>query len=304
MQNSLNRNILITGASGMIGQAVTDSLTLQGYTVYPLLRDRDDGPFRYLQERQEIILDPNIPLFAVINLAGENIADKRWSQKRKKQIIQSRQVTTRVLSEALANAKHKPQVLLSASAIGYYGSNPSGVVDETSPAGQDFFAEIATKWEAATEPAALAGIRTAHLRFGIVLSTKGGVLQNFMLPLNLAVVGAVGNGRQKISWISIVDAVRFIAHGLNDSTVTGPFNLVAKGTVSSLEFAKSLSAASNRFRLPTLPAPIVRLMFGEMADAALLASAEVKSQRLAQSGFTLVHEQLDTALVDLLKNNL
>ncbi|MFT4863670.1 MAG: hypothetical protein ACI95C_002904 [Pseudohongiellaceae bacterium] len=304
MNQSKNLNILVTGASGMIGSAITVALTNQGYTVYPLLRNSDSGPFRYLQSEGKIILDPTLPLFAVINLAGENIADKRWSPARKKALIDSRQQTTQLLSEALAQAPHKPEVFLSASAIGYYGSNPVGKVDESSPAGEDFFAEIATKWEAATEPAIQAGIRTAHLRFGIVLSTKGGVLKNFLLPLNLAVVGATGNGQQKISWISIVDAVRFLSHGLHDTRVSGPVNLVAKGTVSSLGFAKILSATTSRFRLPTLPAPIVRLMFGEMADAALLASADIKSTRLNEFDFSLVHENLTDALTDLLSNRL
>lgn len=304
MKNPTNRNILITGASGMIGTAATESLTQQGYTVFPLVRNETSAPFHYLQDQQKIVLDPDIPLFGVINLAGENIADKRWSKKRKKDIIDSRQITTQLLCEALAQAKHKPEVLLSASAIGFYGSNPQGAIDETSPAGDDFFAEIGTKWEAATKPAVEAGIRTAHLRFGIVLSTKGGVLQNFLLPLNLAVVGAVGDGQQKISWISIIDAVRFLVHGLDDPKVTGPVNLVAKNSVTSLEFAKSLSAAANRFRLPTLPAPIVKLMFGEMADAALLASADVHSRRMEEFGFSFVHGNLDSALSDLLNNHL
>lgn len=304
MKNSTSRNILIAGASGMIGRAVTELLTQQGYTVYPLLRNQESGSFRYMQDQQKIILDPEVPLFAVINLAGENIADKRWSKRRKQAIIESRQHTTQLLSEALASSEHKPDVFLSASAIGYYGSNPTGVVNESSPPGDDFFAEIATNWEAATQPAVLAGIRTVLLRFGIVLSTKGGVLQNFLLPMNLAVVGAVGDGKQIISWISIVDAIRFLAYALSNPHVSGPVNLVAKQTVSSLEFAKTLSAASNRFRLPTLPAPIVRLMFGEMADAALLASADIESTRLREFGFTLVHENLNSALTDLLPNNL
>jgi hypothetical protein len=304
MTKTKKRNILITGASGMIGQALTESLTQQGFRVYPLLRNSQSGPFCYLQEQHKIILDPDLPLFGVINLAGENIAAKRWSAQRKVDIVESRQITTQLLSEALAALKHKPEVFLSASAIGYYGSNPSGPVDETSAPGDDFLAEVGTKWEAATEPAVAAGIRTAHLRFGIVLSTKGGVLQNFILPMNLAVVGATGDGRQIMSWISIVDVIRFIAHALDDTRVSGPINLVAPGSVSSLEFAKSLSATSKRFRLPTLPSALVRLMFGEMADAALLASANIKSKRLAELDFSLVHENLSSALTDLLNNRL
>lgn len=304
MTDNKHRNVLITGASGMIGRAVTESLSRQGYTVYPLLRNTQGGPFCYMQSQHKILIDPDVPLFAVINLAGENIAEKRWNPQRKKDIIESRQLTTQLLSEALAGLKHKPEVFLSASAIGYYGSNPTEQVDEYSTAGDDFFAEVATKWEAATKPAIDAGIRTAHLRFGIVLSTKGGVLKNFLLPMNLAVVGATGDGGQKMSWISIVDVIRFITHALEDSRVSGPVNLVAKGTVSSLEFAKILSAASNRIRLPTLPAPIVRLMFGEMADAALLASADIKSSRLKEFDFSMVHDHLSSALTDLLNNRL
>ncbi len=304
MSAANSRNILITGASGMIGKALTSSLEQQGYTVYPLVRGRALGPFYYLQDQGQVVLDPNTPLFAVINLAGANIAAKRWNEKRKRVIVDSREKTTRHLCDALKLRTQKPAVLISASAIGFYGSNPAGAVDESAAPGNDFMAEVATKWESATNCLAETGIRSAHLRFGIVLSTKGGVLQNFILPLNIAVVGAVGDGKQIISWVSITDALRFISYALENEKVSGPVNLVAPNPVSSLEFAKTLSSVSKRLRLPTLPAPVARLMFGEMADAALLASANIKSSRLDEFGFSITHPSLHSALSDVLQHSL
>lgn len=194
----------------MIGRALDAFLEEAGYRIYTLSRSNQDADFYFDQAQSQMHFNEEIPLYGVINLAGENISHKRWNPKRKQEIILSRETTTKLLSEKIARLSTKPTVFLSASAIGFYGPTNDGYATESSPSGNDFLAEVSKRWEDATLAASTAGIRTAHMRFGIVLSVKGGVLQNFLLPLRLAVVGPVGNGKQKISWISIHDALRLI----------------------------------------------------------------------------------------------
>ena len=193
-------NILLTGASGLIGRAINSELTKQGNTVYPLVRNRREGPFFYMQETDEIFLDQSIHLGAVINLAGVNISERRWNPKVKEHIVQSRVRTTEILSDAIANLKEKPDVYLSASAIGYYGTKSSSILSESSPAGKDFLAQLAVDWERATKPAQTAEIRTCILRFGLVLSPAGGMIKNLLLPFRLACVGPIGSGHQTVSY--------------------------------------------------------------------------------------------------------
>ena len=297
------KNILITGATGMIGRALAKSLSASGYRVYPLLRNRLDGPFCYDKQAGVVHLDPEISLYAVINLAGANISDKRWNDARKEEIISSRVLLTKALSESLAKLSEKPAVYLSGSAIGYYGPTPTSYATEASPAGTDFLAEVAKRWENATSTATTSGIRTIHMRFGIVLSVTGGVLKNFLLPLRLAVVGAIVSGQQKISWMSIHDVVRLIELGLADEKLKGPINFVSNSAATSDEFSQALSSASGRFSLPKIPAPVARLMFGEMADAALLASSDVRSTKHNEMVFELQHPELEAALKHLLDTN-
>jgi uncharacterized protein (TIGR01777 family) len=301
--SNTQKNILIAGASGMIGKALNKYLYEAGYRVYPLLRNSLNGPFRYDQETGVVHLDPEIPLYGVVNLAGANISDKRWNEKRKQEIISSRELLTKALSKALASLKDKPAVLMSGSAIGYYGPTDTGHATEESPAGSDFLAEVAIRWERATLAAREAGIRTVDMRFGIVLSVTGGVLKNFLLPMRLAVVGPIGAGHQKISWISIHDVLRLVEHGLADEGLHGPVNFVSNHALSSNNFSIALSNASGRLRLPALPAPIARLMFGEMADAALLCSSDVRSSRFKEAAFELQHPELEPALKHLLETN-
>ncbi|MFK7864713.1 MAG: TIGR01777 family oxidoreductase [Pseudohongiellaceae bacterium] len=294
------KNILITGASGMIGRSLTRFLEKSGYQVYALSRTNEKAPFYFDQVSKKMYLSDVIPLFGVINLAGTNISDKRWNPARKKEIISSRESTTELLCQSIVRLKNKPAVLLSASAIGFYGPTGEEFSNEKSPAGNDFLAEVSKRWENATTIASAEGIRTVQLRFGIVLSVTGGVLQNFLLPLRLAVVGPLGSGTQKISWISITDVLRLVRLCLKNPKLSGPLNLVSNNAVSSREFAKTLSKAAARPHLPTIPASIARLMFGEMADAALLASSDVRSEKYEEVGFQLQHPTLEAALTHLL----
>ena len=293
-------NVLLTGASGLIGKAIESELTKQGNTVYPLIRNRHEGPFVYMQENDEIFLDQSIHVDAVINLAGANISERRWSRKVKEQIVQSRVRTTATLSTAIANLNRKPEVYLSASAIGYYGAHSSSILSESSPSGKDFLAQLAVDWEKATEPAQAAGIRTCLLRFGLVLSPAGGMVKNLLLPFRLACVGPIGSGHQMLSWISLPDTISIMKELIKDKRLSGAINLVSGQPASSQEFARALSKSIKRPALPKIPAGIVRMMFGEVADAALLVGAKVSSERVSELGINLQHTDLNKCLNDIM----
>ncbi len=294
---STKGTILISGASGLLGSALTRALDAAGYNVYPLSRVSSSAPFFYDQSNGRMQLSEDIPLTAVINLAGADIANGRWTQKRKELIWNSRVETTQKLSEALSKLPNKPGALLSASAIGYYGADRHQPASEESAAGKDFLADLSVAWEQAAEPARDAGIRTVTLRFGLVLSAAGGVIANLVMPLGLAVVGRLGNGVHLQSWISIDDAVAIIRRCLENDSFSGALNVVAPEVVSNKEFANTMSQVWKRPQLPPMPATVVRLMFGEVADAALLASSNIHSTRLQELGVTLQHPGLHEALI-------
>ncbi|MEC8358014.1 MAG: TIGR01777 family oxidoreductase [Pseudomonadota bacterium] len=289
-------NILITGASGMIGSALRTRLIESGHKVFGLSRSNDSAPFYYDLTNDRVHLSQNTDLGAVVNLAGANIADQRWNTKRKEEILNSRARLTQALSLALSESQHPPHTLLSASAIGFYGNQCTAPTDEDCPPGNDFLAEVSVRWEDATAAATDAGIRTVLLRFGLVLDADGGILKNLVMPGGLAVVGRIGNGSHKMSWISLTDAIDVMMACLQNSNFAGPLNVVAPEVVSNRAFAEALSKTRRRPALPPIPAAIVRIMFGEMADAALLASGNICSTRLNELGIELRHKDLDSAL--------
>tara|TARA_B100000945_G_scaffold282165_1_gene250395 strand:+ start:2141 stop:3025 length:885 start_codon:yes stop_codon:yes gene_type:complete len=293
-------NVLLAGASGLIGKAIKAELIRAGNTVYPLIRNKRLGPCFYMQENNEIFLDSSIHLDAVINLAGVNISERRWSHAVKDQIIQSRVQTTSTLSTALASLEKKPDVYLSASAIGYYGTDSNSTLCESSPAGNDFLARLAVGWERATEPAKAEGIRTCLLRFGLVLSPGGGMVKNLLLPFRLGCVGPIGSGLQMLSWVSLDDTISVMKELLENREFNGAINIVSGQPVSSQQFAKALSGAIKRPALPRIPARAVRVMFGEVADAALLVGAEVKSERMSELGIKLQHTDIQECLTDIM----
>ena len=293
-------NVLLAGASGLIGKAIKAELIRTGNTVYPLIRNKRLGPCFYMQENNEIFLDSSIHLDAVINLAGVNISERRWSHTVKDQIIQSRVQTTSTLSTALASLEKKPDVYLSASAIGYYGTDSNSTLCESSPAGNDFLARLAVGWERATEPAKAEGIRTCLLRFGLVLSPGGGMVKNLLLPFRLGCVGPIGSGLQMLSWVSLDDTISVMKELLENKEFNGAINIVSGQPVSSQQFAKALSGSIKRPALPRIPARAVRVMFGEVADAALLVGAEVKSERMSELGIKLQHTDIQECLTDIM----
>ena len=292
MTDTGSKNILITGASGMVGSALTAKLCNEGYTVYRLERNSTTAPFYYLQASNRVILDPSIALYAVINLAGPSIADKRWTEARKRFILQSRERLTSALADALSSVAIKPALLLSASAVGFYGEGDHIIADENSPAGSDFLAGVAQQWEQATAPAEQAGINTIHLRFGVVLSPSGGMLKQLLLPFKLGLGGPIGDGQQFLSWISLVDVVDIISFLLEHQPVVAAINLVADTPATSRDFSKALASQLNRPSFLPMPAPMVKLLFGEMGKVLLLGSSRVQSSKLADLGVTLKHPTL------------
>ena len=298
-------NILLTGSTGLVGKALSTYLKQQGHHIYPLHRNplSKNNKHYWFPKENRIHLDNDIKLDAVIHLAGENIADMRWSHKKKDDILNSRVDGTLLLAKTLAELEHKPKVLISASAIGYYGDTADNIVDEKCERGSGFLSDIATLWEAATREAELAGIRTIHIRTGIVLSTHGGVLAKMLLPFKIGLGGVVGNGKQYMSWVSINDVVVIIETMLNDNSLSGAFNLVAPTPVTNYTFTNTLGHTLNRPTFFPLPAIMARLIFGEMADALLLSSSRVSPTRLQSYGYKFIDDELQKTLSGLLKDN-
>lgn len=291
--------ILISGASGLLGSALVPSLESHGYEVTRLVR-------RGTNQSNEIQWDPTRPIppdavsgcDAVIHLSGESITG-RWTAAKKKRIRDSRVITTRNLSEALAKCEKPPKAFLCASAIGYYGSRDDEVLTEKSAPGSGFMPDVCREWGSATELVASAGIRTINLRAGLVLSGKGGALKPMLLPFRLGLGGRIGSGRQWWSWIHIEDFVAAVLHILRNESVKGPVNMVSPNAVTNAEFTKTLAKVLRRPALLTVPAFVARLAFGQLADEALLASARVEPKRLIDSGFTFRLSELETALANL-----
>jgi uncharacterized protein len=237
---------------------------------------------------------------AVVHLAGESIVG-RWSNSKKAAIRDSRVRGANLLATALAEASRRPRVFVSASAIGFYGDRGEEILREGSSSGVGFLPEVCREWEAASKPAADAGIRVAHARFGVVLSTAGGALAKMLLPFRLGVGGDMGNGRQWWSWIALDDVIGAVAHILKTDSLQGAVNMVSPNPVTNAEFTKTLAAVLSRPAIFPMPASIARLAFGQMADELLLSSQRVEPAKLLASGFTFRQPNLRGALEALLK---
>jgi uncharacterized protein len=233
---------------------------------------------------------------AVVNLSGASIADGRWSAARKALLRSSRLDTTRTLVAALAKMNARPSVLVSASAIGFYGNRGDEVLTEESTIGSDFLATLAKDWEAEALKAEALGIRVVLARFGIILARHGGALPKMMLPFKFGAGGKIGSGRQWMSWITLEDTVEILRFALENAAVRGPVNVVAPNAAQNTEFTKALAKAMHRPALFPAPAFALRLALGEMADALLLSSQRVAPQKLQQLGYPFLHADLPTAL--------
>lgn len=270
----------------MIGSALDPFLKESGHAVRPLRRGE---PL------------PREPVDAVVHLAGENIASGRWTSRKKNLIRESRTVGTGTLVESLLKLKPLPKVFLSASAVGFYGDRGETLVDENDGPGTGFLPEVCQEWENASKPLKDKGVRVVHLRFGVVLSSKGGALGKMLFPFKCGLGGPLGSGNQYMSWVSIHDAVRVIGFCLTREGVEGPVNVVAPAPVTNLSFTKTLGRVLKRPTPFPMPSFVARLLFGEMADALLLTGCRVEPARLTAAGYKFDHPDLENALRSLLE---
>lgn len=290
-------DVAITGATGLVGRALSAFLTAGGHRVRRVVRS-GGGPDDILWDPGRGAIDaPRLEgVDAVVHLAGENIAAGRWTEARKRAIRESRVGGTRLLAEALARLARPPSALICASAVGFYGNRGDEPVDEASPSGEGFLAETCVAWEEAARPAAARGIRVAHVRLGTVLSAEGGALAKLLLPFLLGAGGPVGSGRQGMSWVALDDAIGIFHFLLLRDDLAGAFNATAPGAMPQKEFARTLGRVLRRPAIAPLPAPFVRAIFGEMGERLLLEGAFVKPGRLLDSGFGFRFAGLEQAL--------
>ncbi len=289
-------DIAITGSTGMIGRALTAFLQDGGHHVHPIVRTPPrETEIGWRPDEGHIDRSRLEGLDAVIHLAGENIADRRWTPSQMTRIRTSRVAGTDLLARTLARLDRPPRTLLTASAIGYYGDSGDTPLDESADAGTGFLAELARDWEEAAAPAAEAGIRVVAMRTGVVLGPTGGALGKMLPIFRAGLAGRLGSGRQWMSWISLDDAVGAIHH-LILSDVSGPVNLVAPTPVTNAEFTRILARLLRRPALFPVPAPALRIVVGRMADEALLASTRVHPGRLLEQGYAFDHPTLLQAL--------
>jgi uncharacterized protein (TIGR01777 family) len=288
-------DILISGASGLIGSSLTQYLQQQGHTVHALKRNSPDSRYNWNPDTGFIQLDKNIKLDAVINLSGVNIGDKRWSQKRKQDIIQSRVNCTELLADTIKKLETPPSIFINASAIGYYGDTGQKQKNEDDCAGSNYLTDIVTQWENAANALKETSIRTVFIRSGVVLSNKGGALKKMLLPFKLGLGGNIGSGEHYMSWISLIDELRAIEFLLNND-IHGPVNLTSPRPVTNKVFTKALGQALKRPTLFPMPSLIVKLLFGEMGNLLLLGSSRITPSVLLKHGFKFSHPDINSAL--------
>ena len=308
-------NILITGSSGLIGTALVDALVGADHRVTRLVRSSGTRGGRRPRGVSDITWDPSNgtidaagleaegPFDGVVHRAGAGVGDKRWSPDRKRLIMDSRTQSTSLLVSTLAGFAIPPPVLVSASAVGFYGDVADDVLTEASPAGTGFLAQVCVAWERAAAPAADAGIRTVLLRTGIVLSASGGALAKQLPLFRLGVGGKIGSGRQYRSWITLDDEVRVILRCLEDGALSGPVNATAPHPATDAQLAKAMGAALHRPSFLAVPSFALKVALGtEMASDMVLSSQRVRPGALLATGFTVTHTDLDEAVRSVLQS--
>lgn len=295
------KNVLIAGGSGLIGSRLAEMLREKGYLVRLLSRSpRGEGQFFWNPEAKKIDEAALQNIDYVVNLAGEGIADKRWTAARKHKIIESRVQSARTLCEAFERLKIRPKTYLSASAIGYYGNSGERDMKETDlPVGQDFMVECCQKWEAAADEIAALGIRTVKARIGIVLAKKGGALPEFVRPLRFGLGGYFADGRAWYSWVHRDDVCRFFIWAIENQQVEGIFNVAAPNPVRNKELVKAIAKAKKQSAIfAPVPAFALRILLGEMVSA-ILNSNLVSSEKAINKGFEFQFPELAGALAEI-----
>ena len=302
--------ILVTGSSGLVGTALVSALARGGHTVCRLVRPQSAGSER-AKEGFVVAWNPatgelggaGVGADAVVNLAGASIADGRWTVQRKALLRSSRIDTTRALVGALTKMNARPSVLVSASAIGYYGGRGDETLTEESKPGTDFLAGLAQEWEAEALKAEALGIRVVLARFGIILAREGGALPKMMLPFKFGAGGKLGSGQQWMSWVTLEDLVEILRFAIENASVRGAINIVSPQPLQNAEFTFLLAKAMHRPALFPAPAFALRLVLGEMADALLLSSQRVLPRAIEKLGYRFLHSDLPTVLKSLVKTN-
>jgi uncharacterized protein (TIGR01777 family) len=295
MQQSLSGEVIaVTGAGGLVGNALTAELEARGARVISLVRRPARGPAEAQWDPGSGLIDPGQleGVTAVVHLAGENIAGGRWNEARKRRIRDSRVTGTHNLCRSLAQLPTPPRTFVCASAIGYYGDRGREQLDEASPPGQGFLPEVCVAWEGACQPARDAGMRVVNVRIGVILSKEGGALAQMLLPFKLGVGGKVGSGEQFWSWVSLDDVVGTIVHALLRPELQGPVNAVSPHPVTNAEFTRTLGSVLHRPTILPLPAFAAKLALGQMANDLLLASAQVLPTRLRETEYSFRHPDL------------
>lgn len=299
--------IVLAGGTGFIGRKLLPALLAEKHQVALLTRNAKKAGLAntllrvvYWDNAKEDWKKEIDGADAVINLAGEPIADKRWTSAQKEVLAKSRLESTRAIVSAMASASKKPQVFINASAVGYYGSVPEGDVDENHPAGNDFLADLCKKWEHEANNAQALGVRTVLLRTGIVLEKDGGALKKMMFPFKIFAGGPLGSGNQWFPWIHRDDVVGAILFALKNSTLQGPVNLAAPDPVTMKDFCKALGRALGRPSWAPVPAFVLQIALGEMS-AMLLTGQKAVPSALKKSGYSFLHPRLDEALQSIVK---
>ncbi len=292
-------NILITGTSGLIGSALVQFLTARGQRVTRLVRRIPR------QGAEEIFWDPEAGRIdaaslegseAVVHLAGESIAAGRWTAVKKKRILDSRVKGTDLLARTLASLRRPPQVMISTSAVGYYGDRGAEILREESAPGSGFLADVCRRWEQAASVAATGGIRLVVLRLGMILSSAGGALRQMLPPFRFGIGGRLGSGTQYLGWLTLDDLLEIISFTLLHSSLGGTINAVSPNPVTNGEFTRILARALGRPAVFSVPSLAIRMMLGEMGEQLLLASARVVPARLIEAGYQFRYPELEPAL--------
>lgn len=289
------RRVAVTGASGLLGRSLTALLESGGHTVVPLVRDARRDGIRWSPQRGEIDRSALEGFDAIVNLAGENIA-QRWTPKSKARIRDSRWEGTRLLAETITSLVRPPEVFVSVSGVHFYGDTGSVEVDEQSPPGEGFLAEVCRGWEQASRIADTADTRVVNPRMGVVLSPAGGALSKMKLPFSLGLGVRVGDGQQPMSWVGIDDAVGVLYWAILDDRMSGPVNVVAPESVDNAAFTRTLGRVLRRPTPFVIPRTAVKLALGEMGEATLIEGQRVRPVKLEEAGYPFAHTRLEDAL--------
>lgn len=286
---------LLTGCSGLVGNALIEYLFARGHSLQCLKRNSAAQPNQFWATRA-LPPDGDNTFDAVVHLAGENVADGRWTAHKKQRILQSRVIGTRELVDFISTLPHKPKVFLCASAVGYYGSRDDEILDENSSPGEGFLADVCRQWEKETERLSSMGVRVVNLRFGMILSPKGGALHKMIPPFKSGLGGAIGSGEQYISWISIRDLVAIVDFLIDRTDIQGAVNVVSPIPTTNKVLTESLGRALKRPAFFRIPGFMVRLLFGPMAEEMLLCSTRVTPRVLLESDYLFQDQSLDAVL--------